>query len=113
VIGEAAAVQEGAALDEADAVAADAGLREAAAVEEADETEELAERLEAAATLSKAEKRVLHYLGTELTFAMIADKLKISRGAVKDRAGRLYKKLGVHSREEAVEAAVELGLLKA
>jgi DNA-binding NarL/FixJ family response regulator len=55
---------------------------------------------------------VLHYLSTDLTFAMIADKLKISRGAVKDRAARLYKKLGVHSREEAVEAAIVLGLLK-
>ena len=111
-VAEAALVQEEAAIEEADAVAAEAGLREAVAIEEVESTEELAARLEAAEALTKAEKRVLHYLGTDLTFAMIADRLKVSRGAVKDRAGRVYKKLGVHSREEAVEAAIELGLLK-
>jgi len=111
-VAAAAGLQEAMAIDEAEEVGLEAGLREEAAIEEVEATEELASRLEVAATLSKAEKRVLHYLSTELTFAMIADKLKISRGAVKDRAGRVYKKLGVHSREEAVEAALELGLLK-
>jgi DNA-binding CsgD family transcriptional regulator len=109
---EAAELQEEAAIEEADAVAAEAGLREVAAIEEVEATEELAARLETAETITKSEKRVLHYLGTDLTFAMIADKLKLSRGAVKDRAGRIYKKLGVHTREEAVDAAMELGLLK-
>jgi len=109
---EAAVVQEAAAIDEANDVTVEAGLREEAAIEEAEATEELAARLEDAATLSKAEKRVLHYLSTELTFAMIADKMGVSRGAVKDRAGRVYKKLSAHSREEAVGAAIELGVIK-
>jgi LuxR family maltose regulon positive regulatory protein len=94
-------------------VAADAGLREAAAIAEVQATEELAARLDAAATLTAAEKKLLRYFKTDLTFAMIADKLGASRGAVKDRASRIYKKLGVHSREEAAAAAIELGLLKA
>ena len=111
-VAEAAVVQEAAALDEAAAVTADAGLREAAAVEEVEATEHLAARLEAAAAITTAEKRLLRYLKTELTFAMIADKMGVSRGAVKDRAGRVYKKLGAHSREEAVGAAIELGVIK-
>lgn len=108
----AAATQEKEALDEAEQVAAAAGLREALAYEEVEATEHLAARLEAAAMLTKAERRLLNYLGTDLTFAMIADKLKISRGAVKERASRIYKKLGVHSRAEAVHAADELGVLR-
>ena len=111
-IAEAAAVQEEAAIDEAEQVGAEAGLREAAAVEEVEATEELAGRLEAASAITPAEKRLLRYLKTELTFAMIADKMGISRGAVKDRASRIYRKLGVHSREEAVNAAVELSVIR-
>lgn len=111
-VAEAAALQEREALEEAEHVAADAGLREAVAFEEVEATEHFAARLEAAAMLTQAEKRLLNYLGTDLTFAMIADKLKISRGAVKDRASRVYKKLGVHSREDAVDAARELGVLR-
>ena len=112
-VAQAATVQEAAALEEAAQVTADAGLREAAAIEEVEATEELAGRLEAAATITTAEKRLLRYLKTDLTFAMIADKLGISRGAVKDRAARMYRKLGVHSREDAVDTAVELGVIKA
>jgi DNA-binding NarL/FixJ family response regulator len=50
-------------------------------------------------------------LSTDLTFAMIADRLGISRGAAKERASRVYRKLGVHSRAEAAESALRLGLL--
>jgi ATP/maltotriose-dependent transcriptional regulator MalT len=50
-------------------------------------------------------------LPTPLTFALIADKLGISRSAAKDRAGRLYQKLGVHSRADAVTRARALGLI--
>ena len=112
-VAEAAIVQEEAAVEDAEQVVADAGIREAAAIEEVEATEDLAARLEAAATLTPAEKKLLRYFKTDLTFAMIADKLGASRGAVKDRASRIYKKLGVHSREEAAAAAIELGLLKA
>ena len=101
------------AITESEAVKVDAGLAEVAAIEEAESTEELAARREAAATITRAEKRLLRYLGTGLSFAMIAEKMHVSRGAVKDRAGKLYKKLGVHNREDAVEVAAELGVLDA
>ena len=64
-----------------------------------------------AASISLAEARILRYLPTPLTFALIADKLGISRSAAKDRARRLYQKLGVHSRADAVTRARALGLI--
>jgi DNA-binding CsgD family transcriptional regulator len=65
----------------------------------------------AAASITVAEARVLRYLPTRLTFALIADKLGISRSAAKERAERAYKKLGVHNRAEAVKRARALGLI--
>ena len=65
----------------------------------------------AAASITVAEARVLRYLPTRLTFALIADKLGISRSAAKERAERAYKKLGVHNRAEAVNRARALGLI--
>ena len=64
-----------------------------------------------AASITMAEARVLRYLPTQSTFAVIADKLGISRSAAKERAERAYKKLGVHSRAEAVSRARDLGLI--
>lgn len=64
-----------------------------------------------AASITAAEARVLRYLPTRLTFTLIADKLGISRSAAKDRAARAYKKLGVHSRDQAVARARSLGLI--
>jgi DNA-binding NarL/FixJ family response regulator len=65
-----------------------------------------------AASITLAQARVLHYLPTKLSFAVIADKLGISRAAAKERAERAYKKLGVHSRADAVDRARELKLIK-
>jgi DNA-binding NarL/FixJ family response regulator len=65
-----------------------------------------------AATITVAEARVLRYLPTNSSFAVIADKLGISRSAAKDRAERVYQKLGVHSRAEAVSRARGLGIMK-
>ena len=65
----------------------------------------------AAASITVAEARVLRYLPTRLTFALIADKLGISRSAAKERAERAYKKLGVHNRADAVNRARALGLI--
>jgi DNA-binding CsgD family transcriptional regulator len=81
----------------ADQAAADAVAEDAATVR--------------AASISMAEARVLRYLATPLTFALIGDKLGISRSAAKERAERAYKKLGVHSRAEAVGRARALGLI--
>jgi hypothetical protein len=44
--------------------------------------------------------------------SVIADKLGIPRSAAKERAERLYQRLGVHSRDEAVSRARALGLLR-
>jgi len=109
VVGDEAVV---AAADEA---AAEAVAESEAAVAEADEAAAKAVAEAAgtvsAASISLAEARILRYLPTPLTFALIADKLGISRSAAKDRAGRLYQKLGVHSRAEAVTRARALGLI--
>jgi len=115
-----AAADEAAAEREAAVAAADEGAAEAiaedeAAVAAANEaaTEAVAEAAAtvSAASISVAEARILRYLPTPLTFTLIADKLGISRSAAKDRATRLYKKLGVHSRAEAVTRARALGLI--
>jgi DNA-binding CsgD family transcriptional regulator len=113
----AAAVAEDAAeVMVADRAAAEVVAEDEAVVRVADEA--AAEAVaEAAATVSTAsisvaEARILRYLPTPLTFALIADKLGISRSAAKDRAGRLYHKLGVHTRAEAVTQARALGLIE-
>jgi DNA-binding NarL/FixJ family response regulator len=120
-----------AAADEAaaDAVAEDAAIVEAAdevtaaslaqslatiaaADEVADEAaDEAGERIRAA-SITMAEAQVLRYLPQPLPFSVIADKLGISRSAAKERATRLYKRLGVHTRDEAVSRARSLGLLR-
>ena len=66
-----------------------------------------------AASITMAEAQVLRYLPTPLPFSVIAGKLGISRSAAKERAERLYKRLGVHSRAEAVSRARSLGLVRA
>ena len=101
-----------AAADEAAAeVVAEDAAAAAAADEAATEAVAGAAATVSAASITVAEARILRYLPTPLTFALIADKLGISRSAAKDRAGRLYQKLGVHSRAEAVTRARALGLI--
>jgi len=103
-------VEEAAAHEAVEALNA-AGLIIAAADEAAAESLAEAAATARAASITMAEERVLRYLPTKLTFAVIADKLGISRSAAKERAERAYKKLGVHSRAEAVSRARELGLI--
>jgi DNA-binding CsgD family transcriptional regulator len=111
-----AVAEDEAAVRAADEAAAEAVAEDEAAVLAADEavTESIADAAVtvSAASISVAEARILRYLPTPLTFALIADKLGISRSAAKDRAARLYHKLGVHSRAEAVTRARSLGLIK-
>jgi len=98
----------------ADETAADAVAQDAAEVRAADEAAAAVAQDAAtirAASITLPEARVLRYLPTPLTFALIAGKLGISRSAAKERAERAYKKLGVHSRGEAVIRARELGLI--
>ena len=106
-----AGLVEEAAADEAVEALAAAGLIAEAAREAAAEAVTEGAATARAASVSLAEARVLRYLPTQLTFAMIAGKLGISRSAAKERAERAYKKLGVHSRAEAVTRARALGLI--
>jgi DNA-binding NarL/FixJ family response regulator len=84
----------------------------AAADEVAAEAASEAEARVRAASITVAEAQVLRYLPKPLPFSVIADKLGISRAAAKERAARLYKRLGVHSRDEAVSRARSLGLIR-
>ena len=103
-------VEEEAAHEAVDAVSA-AGLIASAADQAAAEAGAEGSASVRAASITLAEARVLRYLATRLTFALIADKLGISRSAAKDRAERAYTKLGVHSRADAVSRARALGLM--
>ena len=110
-----AVAEDAAAVAAADEATAEAVAEDAAVVAAADgaTAEAVAEATAtiSAASISLAEARILRYLPTPLTFALIADKLGISRSAAKDRARRLYQKLGVHSRADAVTRARALGLI--
>jgi LuxR family maltose regulon positive regulatory protein len=64
-----------------------------------------------AMSLTGAELRLLPYLATHLTFPGIASRLFITRNTVKSQAISIYRKLGVSSRSDAIERAVEVGLL--
>jgi LuxR family transcriptional regulator, maltose regulon positive regulatory protein len=65
-----------------------------------------------AMSLTRAELRLLPYLATHLSFPEIATRLFISRNTVKTEAVSIYRKLGASSRSQAIERAVEVGLLE-
>ena len=70
------------------------------------------ERRVMAEPLTPAEHRVLELLPTHLTTASLADRLFLSQATVKAHLRAIYRKLEATTREEAVERARELGLLK-
>ena len=57
-----------------------------------------------------AEVRILKLLPTS-TYLQMAATLYVSRNTVKTHLRSVYQKLGVASRSEAIERAVDLGLL--
>ena len=63
--------------------------------------------------LTPAELRLLPYLQTHLSIREIGERLFISRNTVSSEVGSIYRKLGVSTRSEAVERAMEIGLLGA
>ena len=69
-------------------------------------------RCGSAATLTAAELRLLPLLTTHLTFRQIAQHLYVSRNTIKTQAISVYRKLGVSSRTQAIDRAIELGLLR-
>jgi LuxR family transcriptional regulator, maltose regulon positive regulatory protein len=86
-----------------------------------DEAQELHEQVAAtggsagawAMSLTAAELRLLPYLATHLTFPEIATRLFLSRHTIKTEAVSIYRKLGASSRSQAIERAIEVGLLEA
>jgi DNA-binding CsgD family transcriptional regulator len=63
--------------------------------------------------LTQSETRVLRYLPTHLGAPEIAAELYLSANTVKTHLRHLYRKLGAHSRHEAVQRARAIGLLTA
>ena len=61
--------------------------------------------------LTTAELLVLQFLPTHLSFPQIAAEIQISPHTVKSQTRSVYRKLGVGSRQEAVERARGAGLL--
>ena len=91
----------------------------AARVAWADEVAELRARIKSlppgpggTSTLTPAEVRVLRLLPTYLTAAEMAERLYVTPNTVRTQIQALYGKLGATSRAEAVEAAIEIGLLE-
>jgi LuxR family transcriptional regulator, maltose regulon positive regulatory protein len=85
-----------------------------------DEARDLHERVAAtsgsagawAMSLTAAELRLLPYLATHLTFPEIATRLFVSRNTIKTEAVSIYRKLGASSRSQAIERAVDVGLIE-
>jgi LuxR family maltose regulon positive regulatory protein len=61
--------------------------------------------------LTESETRVLRYLPTHMGAPDIAAELCLSANTVRTHLRHLYRKLGVHSRREAVQRARAIGLL--
>ncbi len=112
-----AVAEDAATIEAADEVAAESVAESLITIAAADEiAAEAASQAGArvkAASITMAEAQVLRYLPTPLPFSVIAGKLGISRSAAKERAARLYNRLGVHSRDEAVSRARSLDLIPA
>ena len=64
-----------------------------------------------AVSLTTAELRLLPYLATHLTFPEIATRLFLTAHTIRSEAKSIYRKLDANSRNEAIERAVEVGLL--
>jgi LuxR family maltose regulon positive regulatory protein len=61
--------------------------------------------------LTPAELRLLPYLQTHLSARAIAERLFVSQHTTRTHMYSIYRKLGVSTRNEAVQAATAIGLL--
>ena len=68
--------------------------------------------LAGSSALTAAELRMLPMLSTPLTFREIGERVFLSHHTVKTHAISIYGKLQASSRSEAVERAIEIGLLE-
>jgi LuxR family maltose regulon positive regulatory protein len=102
-------------LSEAEAVARrrpDLGTLTASLAEMRQRLSQVSSTLAGPSALTTAELRLLPTLSTPLTFKEIGDRMFLSRHTVKSQAISIYSKFQVSSRSEAVERAIELGLLE-
>ena len=90
----------------------DLGALSAELVELRRRVDSAARTLGGPSTLTPAELRVLPMLSTYLSFEEIGDRLHVSRTTVKTQAVAIYGKLAVSSRSEAIDRAIEIGLLE-
>ena len=63
--------------------------------------------------LTASEMQVLALMPTRLTWREIAGRLDVGVWTVNERSKRIYKRLGVHRRADAVRVAKERGILVA
>src|SRR5699024_1955235 len=61
--------------------------------------------------LSAREDAVLRQIATGAPLSQAARRLYVSENTIKSQVRNIYRKLGVHSREDALERATALGLL--
>ena len=61
--------------------------------------------------LSNREFDVLRLLATELSGPEIAEELVVALSTVRYHTNNIYTKLSVHNRRQAVQRAVELGII--
>lgn len=92
-------------------------LRESLAQELYDDTERALSLITVAGlpppALTAAELRVLQFLPSHVQLPQIGEHLFVSTNTVKTHVMAIHRKLGVSSRDEAVEMARKLGLLEA
>ncbi|MGI8479851.1 MAG: LuxR C-terminal-related transcriptional regulator [Gaiellaceae bacterium] len=69
------------------------------------------EGADVAALLTRRERQVLDLLGGGLTIGQIASNLGISPRTVETHVAKLYRKLGVRTRVQAISRAATLGLV--
>ena len=84
-----------------------------------EQTEEVRGRLDSMTTtfvggssLTSAELRLLPMLATQYSFREIAERLFVSAGTVKTHVARIFMKLGLRDRAQAVVLAYESGLVQ-
>jgi NarL family two-component system response regulator YdfI len=89
----------------------DPALEQAAVMELGRFARQAREGSEVAASLTPREREILDHLSTGLTMRQMANRLGISSRTVETHVLKLYRKLGVKTRVQAVARAASLGLI--
>ncbi|MDA1964282.1 hybrid sensor histidine kinase/response regulator transcription factor [Bacillus cereus] len=80
--------------------------------EKFDEQKETPESKAAAYELTAREIEILQLVAKGLRYTTIASRLYLSNGTVRNYASTAYTKLGVSNKEEAVQKALEIGIIE-